>query len=146
MRLILDLTKAFDTVNHKILLFKLEQYGMRGVANDLLRSCLTDRKQFVSGGEFSSPQLNTDIGVPQGRVLGPILFLIYTKDLSACSNFETAMCADDTVLTLLHNNVNCLQANLDHELRKIEFWLISNQLSLNISKTSYFFTKSKKQV
>ena len=102
----MDLTKAFDTVNHKILLFKLEQYGVRGVANDLLRSYLTDRKQFVSGGELSSPQLNIDVGVPQGSVLGPILFLIYIKDLSACSNFETAMYADDTVLTLLHNNVN----------------------------------------
>ena len=62
------IAKAFDTVNHKILLFKLEQYGVKGVANDLLRSYLTDRKQFVSGGGVSSPQLNIDIGMPQSGV------------------------------------------------------------------------------
>ena len=145
--LFLDLAKAFDTVNHNILLFKSEQYGIRGVANDLIRSYLTNRKQFVSGGGFSSSQLSIDIGVPQGSVFGPILFLIYINDLSSCSNFETTLYADDSVLTLSHKHVHTLQTNLDCELLKIEFWLQCNQLSLNTSKCSYlFFTKNKKKI
>ena len=145
--LFLDLAKAFDTVNHNILLFKLEQYGIRGFANDLIRSYLTNRKQFVSGGGFSSSQLSIDIGVPQGSVLGPILFLIYINDLSSCSNFETKLYADDSVLTLSHKDVTTLQTNLDCELPKIELWLQCNQLSLNTSQCSYLlFTKNKKKI
>jgi len=71
------LAKAFDTCNHKILLFKLEQYEIRGVTNDAIRSYLTNRKQFVSENSHTSSLLNINIGVPQGSVLGPILFLIY---------------------------------------------------------------------
>ena len=141
--------KAFDTVNHNILLFKLEQYGIRGIANNLIRSYLTNRWQFVSGGGFSSSQLIIDISVPQGSVLGPILFLIYINDLSSCSNFETTLHADDSVLTLSHKDVRptILQTNLDCDLPKIEFWLHCHQLSLNTSKCSYlFFTKNKKKI
>ena len=137
--LFLDLAKAFDTINHNILLFKLEPYGIRGVANDLIRSYLTNRKQFVSGGGFSFSQLSIDIGVPLGSVLGPILFLIYINDLSSCYNFETTLHAYDSVLTLSHKDVTTLQTNLDCELPKIEFWLQCNQLSLNTSNCSYLF-------
>jgi len=106
-----DLVKAFDTVNHKILLYKFEQYEVRGVANDVIRSYLTNRKQLVSKGGFSSSLSVIDIGMPQGSVLGPILFLIYINDLSRCSNFTTTLYADDNVLTMPHKNVNCLQTN-----------------------------------
>ena len=119
----------------------------RDVANNLITSCLTNRKQFVSGGGFSSSQLSIDIGVPQGSVLGPILFLIYINDLSSCSNFEATLYADDSVLTLSHKDVTTLQTNLDSELPKIELWLQCTQLSLNTGECSYlFFTKNKKEI
>ena len=100
----------------------------RDVANDLITSCLTNRKQLVSGGGFSSSQLSIDICKPQGSVLGPILFLIYINDLSSCSNFETTLYAHDSVLTLSHKDVTTLQTNLDCELPKIELWLQCNRL------------------
>ena len=108
----LDLARVFDTCNHKILLFKLDQYGIRVVANDVIRSYLTNRKQFVSGNGYSSSLLDISIGVPQGSVLGPILFLIFINDLSNCSNFKT-LYADDSVLTLSHKNLNCLQTMMN---------------------------------
>ena len=115
----LDLAKAFDTCNHKILLFKVDQCGIRGVANDVIRSYLTNRKQFVSGNGYSSSLLDINIGVPHGSVLVPVLFLIYINDLSNSSNFKTTLYADDSVLTLSHKNVNCLQTMLNFELPKI---------------------------
>ena len=143
----LDLAKAFDTCNHKILLFKLDQYGIRGVTNDVIRSYLTNRKQFVHGNGYSSSLLDINIGVPQGSALGPILFLIYINDLSNCSNFKTTLYADDSVLTLSHKNVKCLQTMLNFELPKINAWLKSNQLSLNVNKTYFlFFTKTKEKI
>ena len=143
----LDLAKAFDTCNHKILLFKLDQYEIRGVANDAIRSDFTNREQFVSGNGYSSSLLDINIGVPQGSVLGPILFLIYINDVSSGSNFKTTLYADYSVLTLSHKIVNCLQTMLNFELPKINAWLKSKQLSLNLNKTNFlFFTKRKEKI
>ena len=126
--LFIDLAKAFDTVNHEILLYKLTQYGIRGFANDLIRSYLTNRKQLVCGDGFSSSYLDINIGVPQGSVLGPLLFLIYINDISLCSNLKATLYADDSVFTLSHKNANTLQTKLNAELPKLNHWLKLNRL------------------
>ena len=94
-----DLQKAFDTVDHKILLHKLEYYGIRGVCNDWFKSYLSDRKQFVSINGYNSDLMPVDCGVPQGSVLGPLLFLIYINDLHKAIQYcKVHHFADDTNL------------------------------------------------
>ena len=97
----IDLKKAFDTVNHSILIWKLSHYGITGIANDLFLSYLHDRKQFVKIENVKSDMKVTEYGVPQGSVLGPLLFLLYVNDLSSCSSNSPRLFADDTCLILL---------------------------------------------
>ena len=98
-----DLQKAFDTVNHDILIEKLNYYGIRGIANSWFRSYLNNRKQYVSINGFSSKTLNTTHGVPQGSVLGLLLFLLYINDLHVSIKHSNVYhFADDT--SLLHIN------------------------------------------
>ena len=93
----LDMQKAFDTVGHKILLNKLEYYGIRGVCNDWFKSYLSDCKQFVSINSYNSDLMSVDFGVPQGSVLGPLLFLIYINDLHKTIQYcKVHHFADDT--------------------------------------------------
>ena len=141
----MDLAKAFNTVNHKILLSKLKQYGVRGLANEVIRDYLTNRKQYVPANGVSSLLKNINIGIPQGSALGPILFLIYINDIVDCLNFNVTLYADDSVLTLDHKNINTLQSNLNIEIPKINSWLIANQLSLNVNKTKFLYFGKPKQ-
>ena len=134
----LDLSKGFDCVNHKILLKKLFHYGIRGLAHDFFKSYLTDRKQytFVNGEE--SEWLTVLCGVPQGSVLGPLLFLLYTNDLSYASNFSINLFADDTCLSMWHKNIWTLNRQCNIEAARVDEWFKANRLTTNSKKASNF--------
>ena len=133
----IDLSKAFDTLNFDILLNKLDYYGVQGCANRLIYSYLSERWQFVDFSGHKSSYLPIKTGVPQGSVLGPLLFLIYINDLPLVSNvFDMLMYADDTTL-YCNINQNIGEELINAELTKLWEWLGANKLSLNIAKTKY---------
>ena len=145
----IDLSKAFDTVDQKILLSKLKYYGITGKYHDWLYSYLTNRRQFVTYEDSKkTPELKVTCGVPQGSILGPLLFLLYVNDLYKASKVLTPiMFADDTNLFYAHKNLNLLYHTVNSELQKINEWFKANKLSLNLKKTTYslFHSFYKKQ-
>ena len=140
----IDLKKAFDTVNIPILLDKLKRYGFRNKAHDWFTSYLTDRSQYVSIDNVTSSLKNITHGVPQGSVLGPILFLLYINDLHNATLFYTLLFADDTSFLLSGRDLNELYALVNTELEKAFTWFKANKLSLNVSKTKYLVFRSPK--
>ena len=137
-----DFQKAFDTVNHNILLNKLSHYGIRGNVNNWFRSYLQDRKQYVSILGFNSAYSTLHHGVPQGSVLGPLLFLIYINDLHKAIKFSTVYhFADDTNLLRIDNSYNTIQSHVNQDLKCLYKWLLANKISLNIAKTELIFFK-----
>ena len=133
-----DLRKAFDTLNHDILVNKLHHLGIRGTANLWLRSYLSNRKQFVKIGSSESDHRTVKHGVPQGGILSPLLFLIYINDIVNVSRLiNFALFADDTTVTKSGNDVAQLCQEVSRELSKLQVWFNINRLSLNVTKTNF---------
>ena len=129
---------TFDTINHKILISKLNHYGIRWVALDWIQSYLNSRSQFVCFNDVNSSYSNITRGLPQGSILGPLRFLIYINDLSSISTLLfTILFADDTNIFLQGKNIDDLENQMNLELIKIVMWLEENRLSLNIKKTHF---------
>ena len=136
--LFMDLSKAFDTIDHNILLHKLYNYGIRGVAWSWIKSYLSNRQQFVSINDIKSPLSFLNCGVPQGSILGPLLFLIYINDIVNSSPILSfILYADDTNILLSHRNLDELISIMNLELKNVSSWFKCNKLSLNISKTHF---------
>ena len=142
----IDLQKAFDTVNHGILLKKLEHYGIRDTALAWFESYLSNRKQLVSINGYSSSLCDITCGVPQGSVLGPFLFLIYINDLpNATSVLSFFLFADDTNIYLEADDIDSLTRVINKELCKVKSWLDCNKLALNIDKTNFVLFHSPRK-
>ena len=133
-----DLEKAFDTVNHKILLSKLDHYGIRGVANSWFESYLSDRYQTVQLNGATSSRQPITCGVPQGSILGPLLFLIYINDMHLSVASSTVFhFADDTNLMCSGMTLKKLRRALNKDLALLYDWLCANRLSINTGKTEF---------
>ena len=117
----LDLSKAFDSVNHDILLQKLENFfGIRGKSQEILKSYLTDRCQYARVGNAKSLNQKINCGVLQGSTLGPLLFIMYVNDLPSASEFSTTLFADDTYLVLADNNLLRLEHKVNFQLQLVD--------------------------
>ena len=142
----LDLQKAFDSVSHDILLYKLSHYGVRGKPFELISSYLKDRKQYVQLRNVKSGVVSLNLGTPQGAILSPLLFLIFINDIVNSSQIlKFTLFADDTSLYLKDSSIHNLLQILNIELKKIERWILANRLSLNVSKTVYLLFCGKKE-
>ena len=143
---VLDLQKAFDTVNHTILLGKLRAVGLAESSIKWFDSYLTGRNQVVDiDGVYSEP-MEVTCGVPQGSILGPLLFLVYVNDKVSAVNCKLLLYADDSALTVSHRDVEVIQERLGLELEAVNDWLIDNKLSLHLGKTESILFGSKRKL
>ena len=143
----LDLKKAFDTVDHEILLGKLNAYGISGMAGNWFRSYLSERQQTCVINGRSSNSRFVRCGIPQGTILGPLLFLIYINDLPNCLTYSRArMFADDTNLTYASNNIYDINNKFNEDLASVAEWLSANKLTLNQSKTEFMLIGSRQRI
>ena len=142
----MDLQKPFDTADHEILSSKLDYYGIRGISNNWFKSYLSNRKQYVSINGYDSQLIEMNCGVPQGSVLGPLLFLLYINDLNQAIKFcKVHHFADDTNLLYLGKSIKKLNKLVNIDLKNLLYWLNANKISLNVKKTELVIFKSKQK-
>ena len=142
-----DLAKAFDTIDLNILISKLHFYGIRGLPATLIKSYLTNRVQITSLNGRKSKISDVNCGVPQGSILGPLLFLIFINDLPFATQLDVKLFADDACLVHSDKNPEELEKLINFELAKIDNWMKINKLTINYDKTNYIiFTKRNKNV
>jgi len=143
----LDLSRAFDTLDHSILLSKLQHIGIRGISLNLINSYLSNRKQFTTFLNVNSNTTTLKCGVPQGSILGPLLFIIYINDLSCNLHHSNSIIyADDTNIILHNKDFNTLTENANTELCNINNWFAANRLSLNIQKSTYMIFHNPQRI
>ena len=134
-------------MDHNILLRKLELYGIRGICNKWFASYLKGRKQYVSLNGKKSDYKQVLHGVPQGSVLGPLLFIIYINDLPNALLFSNAtLFADDTCLLYSNPSLKCIEKRLNVDLKRLFKWLCANKISLNVSKTEVLLFRNTHKV
>ena len=132
-----DLSKAFDVIRHDILLSKLNYYGIRGIANQWFRNYLSEREQYVEIDGYKSSHSQMNCGVPQGSILGPLLYLIYVNDINLSCNGSIVSFADDTTIYVSDSNIDSLYNNANTLINSLFNWFCANRLSLNANKTKY---------
>ena len=145
----LDFCKAFDCVDHTILLSKMHKYGVRGMANNWFKSYLSNRMQYVSVNNVNSETCPIDRGVPQGSILGPLLFLIFINDFPNCTNFfQFTLFADDSTLTCSFKNKTPQQisSELSNNLIAIRKWTVRNKLKINYEKSKIVVFSFRKNI
>lgn len=141
----LDFSKAFDTINHNIILAKLYKYGFQDITYKWLSSYVSNKAQFVSFKGYFSNKAKLKCGVPQGSILGPLLFLIYINDMFSVSDvLSPIMFADDTTLVLSHSHFSTLMSNANVGLVAYTAWFMLNKLSLNIKKCNFVVFSGRK--
>ena len=138
-----DLSKAFDVISHKILLQKLNNYGIRGIANKWFENYLSQRTQYVEFDNCRSSMKDIKCGVPQGSILGPLLYLIYVNDIGNSSKYHILSFADDTTLYMSHHDLDILNTNANDAINDLYEWFCANKLALNANKTKYIVIHPK---
>ena len=129
----LYLSKAFDTINHDILLAKMYHYGFRGIVLDWFKNYLTNRTQFVDYNCHKSSTKHIDTGMPQGSIMGPMGFIIYVNDIpNAAQELSFILYADDTSAFTSHHDISTLNTIMNNGISKLNTWFKSNKLSINL--------------
>ena len=142
----LDFGKAFDTANHEILIDKLENYGVRGIVKNWFELYLKNRHQIVKIGDTLSDKMQITCDVPQGSILGPILFLLYINDIKNSSKIlKFFLFADDTSTSLISKDIQELESIYNKELSYVTDWLNAKKLTLNVKKSNLILFKNAKK-